>query len=87
MEQNFYAVFFNAVGETAFTQSGQFNMEPLGMFENQASAIKHAQTLFPSNHVRGGVCMLKNNGKGLGGFTVMNYCDLQDLWSQQGEAA
>lgn len=87
MEQNYYAIFFNTEGQTVTTLSGMVNMEPLGMFEEQVSAIEQAQKLFPSNHIKAGVCMLKDAGKGLGGFEVVDFFELQDKWRQMGDAA
>lgn len=83
----YYAVFFNAEGETVITSNGQINAEPLGEFESFIHATEHAQRLYPSNHIHFGVCLLKNQGKGLGGFKVIDCYDMQDLWDEVGDVA
>lgn len=86
--QNYYAVFFNTEGAIVYTDKGQFNYEPLGLHKEKLTATLAAKAKFPANHLRDGVCILKAEGKGLGGFMVVTYIELHDLWMQiEGDAA
>lgn len=73
---NYYAVFFDCGGCPNYNESGELDPVEIGNYDTRNQAIQQAESKLEANHVREGVCLLKDKKKAQCGFMVVSLREL-----------